>query len=401
VIGDPFRLRQILTNFINHSIESTGKGQIDLKCSLKDITDGKILLGFELADTGKSFDKITLKKIFGDYVNIESKVHKDDDGSGFGTILARQMVDLMGGEFSVESPSGLDGEKGKKIKFTIVVYSNEKPDKDLHFDDIVTFSQIKTLVITGCQTRDEEILGTLHKLGLTLTVTTFQKSTVNQLKTSLNYPGNRYHLVVILDDNEFNGFEAAEEIWKNNLPEQFIILIISSNDVTGNLLKCIKMGIDHYIVKPYEIKELYDTVKTSFPQVDKNIPEGEKEKVRKDLRILIVEDNKMNQKVIGTMLKSLGYSFDFADNGFEGVIQAKTRRYDIIFMDLIMPEMDGFESARKILEYDNSLLIVAFTADNMPDSKRKAELSGIKEFIPKPVRIDDLKKFFSRYFNRN
>jgi len=401
VIGDPFRLRQILTNFINHSIESTGKGQIDLKCSLKDITDGKILLGFELADTGKSFDKITLKKIFGDYVNIESKVHKDDDGSGFGTILARQMVDLMGGEFSVESPSGLDGEKGKKIKFTIVVYSNEKPDKDLHFDDIVTFSQIKTLVITGCQTRDEEILGTLHKLGLTLTVTTFQKSTVNQLKTSLNYPGNRYHLVVILDDNEFNGFEAAEEIWKNNLPEQFIILIISSNDVTGNLLKCIKMGIDHYIVKPYEIKELYDTVKTSFPQVDKNIPEGEKEKVRKDLRILIVEDNKMNQKVIGTMLKSLGYSFDFADNGFEGVIQAKTRRYDIIFMDLIMPEMDGFESARRILEYDNSLLIVAFTADNMPDSKRKAELSGIKEFIPKPVRIDDLKKFFSRYFNRN
>jgi CheY-like chemotaxis protein len=154
-------------------------------------------------------------------------------------------------------------------------------------------------------------------------------------------------------------------------------------------------------VKPYEIKELYDTIKNSFPQVEKSTPESEKEKVRKDLRILIVEDNKMNQKVIGTMLKCLGYSFDFADNGFEGFIQAKTRRYDIIFMDLIMPEMDGFESARKILEYDNSLLIVAFTADNMPDSKRKAELSGIKEFIPKPVRIEDLKKFFSRYFSRN
>ena len=81
----------------------------------------------------------------------------------------------------------------------------------------------------------------------------------------------------------------------------------------------------------------------------------------------------MNQKVIGTMLKSLGYSYDFADNGFDGLIQAKTRRYDVIFMDLIMPEMDGFESARKILEYDKNMLIVAFTADNMPDSKRKAE----------------------------
>ncbi len=177
--------------------------------------------------------------------------------------------------------------------------------------------------------------------------------------------------------------------------------MISSNDVKGNLRKCIVSGIDHYIVKPYEMKELYDTVKISFPQVDRSIPVPKNEPVRRDLRILVVEDNKMNQKVIGTMLKSLGYSFDFADDGFAGYIQAKTRRYDVIFMDLIMPEMDGFESARKILEYDDTLLIVAFTADNMPESKKKAEMSGIKEFIPKPVRIDDLKKFFTSHFIKN
>jgi signal transduction histidine kinase/CheY-like chemotaxis protein len=401
VIGDPFRLRQILTNFIKLSVESTDKGVISLKCRLVDNTEGKVRLAFELSDTGKAFDKATLKKIFGDYVNIESKIHQNDDDSGFGTILARQLVDLMGGEFSVDSPSGLDGDKGKKINFTIVIYSNEKTQKDLHFEDILTFGQVKTLAVTGSQTRDEEILGTLHKLGLALTVTAYQKSTISQLKSSLSYPQGRYHLVVILDNREFNGFEAAKEICDNNLSGQFIMAVISSNDVRGNLQKCITMGIDHYIVKPYEIKELYDTVKSSFPYIDKSAPEGQKEKVRKDLRILVVEDNKMNQKVVGTMLKSLGYSYDFADNGFEGFIQAKTRRYDVIFMDLIMPEMDGFESSRKILEHDNSLLIVAFTADNMPDSKRKAELSGIKEFIPKPVRIDDLKKFFSRHFNGN
>jgi signal transduction histidine kinase/CheY-like chemotaxis protein len=401
VIGDPFRLRQILTNFLNHSVENTSKGQINLNCSLKSINDGITKLGFELKDTGKSFDKATLKKIFGEYVNIESKVHQEADESGFGTILARQIVDLMGGEFSAESPSGPGGDQGTKISFTITLYSNEKPDKDLHFDNIVTFGQIKTLVITGSQARDEEILGSLHKLGLAITVTSYQKSTVNQIKVNLNHSDNKYHLVVILDDKEFNGFDAAREIWENKLSGEFIIVVISSNDLKGNLLKCVTMGIDHYIVKPYEIKELYDNVRTSFPQIDKIAPESEKEKTRKDLRILVVEDNKMNQKVIGTMLKSLGYSFDFADDGFAGFIQAKTRRYDVIFMDLIMPEMDGFESAGKILEYDNTLLIVAFTADNMPDSKRKAELSGIKEFIPKPVRIEDLKKFFSRYFIKN
>ena len=401
VIGDPFRLRQILTNFLNHSVENTASGQINLNCCLKSLNEEIIQLRFELKDTGKSFDKATLKKIFGEYVNIESKVHQDADESGFGIILARQIVDLMGGEFSAESPSGADGDRGTKISFTISLYSNEKPDKDLHFDNIVTFGQIKTLAITGNQVRDEEILGSLHKLGLALTVTSYQKSTVNQIKANLNHSDNKYHLVVILDDAEFNGFDAAREIWENKLSGEFIIVVISSNDVKGNLMKCATLGIDHYIVKPYEIKELYDTVKTSFPQIDKIAPESEKERTRKDLRILVVEDNKMNQKVLGTMLKSLGYSFDFADDGFAGFIQAKTRRYDVIFMDLIMPEMDGFESARKILEYDNTLLIVAFTADNMPDSKRKAELSGIKEFIPKPVRINDLKKFFSRYFIRN
>ncbi len=84
----------------------------------------------------------------------------------------------------------------------------------------------------------------------------------------------------------------------------------------------------------------------------------------------------------------------------QGYLQAKTRKYDLIFMDLIMPEMDGFESARKILEYDNKALIVAFTADNMPESKRKAELSGIRDFISKPVRIDELKRLIATYFRK-
>jgi len=400
VIGDPYRLRQILTNFLNHSVENTDKGQISLTCSLIGALDGVIRIRFELADTGSSFDQITLEKIFGDFMSVESKVHQEDDKSGFGTILARQLVQLMGGEFSAESPSGLDGEQGKKIIFTISLYSNEKPLKDLHYENITATGQIKTLVITGSQARDEEIIGSLHKVGLTMTVTTFQKSTVSQIKAIMNHPENSYHLVVIQDGKDFDGFDAAKQIHENNLSGQFIMMIISSNDKRGNLLKCIALGIDHYIVKPFDIQQLFDIIKSSFAKIDRKVPAGERQKSVRELRVLVVEDNKMNQKVIGTMLKSLGHNYDFADNGFEGLIQAKTRRYDVIFMDLIMPEMDGFESARKILEYDNNLLIAAFTADNMPDSKRKAELSGIKEFIPKPVRIDDLINFFSRNFIR-
>jgi CheY-like chemotaxis protein len=161
------------------------------------------------------------------------------------------------------------------------------------------------------------------------------------------------------------------------------------------------MGIDYYIVKPFESNEILHILLKCFPSIQDFSSSFDINTIRKDLNILIVEDNKMNQIVIGTMLKSLGYTFDIVDDGYEGYIQAKSKKFDLIFMDLIMPEMDGFESAQKILKSDKSILIVAFTADNMPESKRKAELAGIRDFISKPVRVEDLKKLFAKYFKNN
>jgi signal transduction histidine kinase/CheY-like chemotaxis protein len=398
IIGDPFRLRQILTNLISHSVINTEKGEIQLKCKLKSNKKGAITLAFDLLDTGKRFDNATLKKIFGDFVNIESKVIRKNDESGFGTILARQLVELMGGELTAVSPSGLMRDQGIKVSFTLHTYSNDKHIKNINIDRIKVFSDVKTLVITGSQNRDEEILGALHKLGLTVSVTTFQKSTINQIRTNLTFPDEKYSLVMIFDDEEFDGFDVAKNIWENNLSGSFILVIISSNDKKGNYLSCVTMGIDHYLIKPFDLGDLFDIIKDNFHFIIDQSSSGEKDLVTSDLKILVIEDNKMNQNVIGIMLKNLGYTFNLADDGYAGYLQAKTKKYDIIFMDLIMPKMDGFESAQKISEFDKSVLIVAFTADNMPESKRKAELSGINDFISKPVRIDDLKKLFAKYF---
>ena len=359
-----------------------------------------IILGFELSDTGLSFDKASLKKIFGDYINIESKAVTRNDGSGFGTILSRQLVEMMGGELLAESPSGLSGDRGTKVAFTILTYSNDRQIKNLSFEKIRSYDKVKTLVITGNQNRDEEVLGHLHKLGVAVSVTTFQKSTINQIKANLDSSDDKYRLVVIFDDEEFDGFSAAEAISENSLSDKFIMFLISSNEKKGNYKKCITLGIDHYLIKPFAISDMLDIVKASFPFIEDFTKSGDHMEVRTDISILIVEDNIMNQKVIGTMLKSLGYTFDIANDGYAGYLQAKTRKYDLIFMDLIMPEMDGFESSRKILEFDKSALIVAFTADNMPESKRKAELSGIRDFISKPVRIEELKKLIATYFRK-
>jgi signal transduction histidine kinase/CheY-like chemotaxis protein len=401
IIADPFRLRQILTNLINHSATNTHKGEIRLSCKLKSNNSGIITLEFELLDTGLNFDKASLKKIFGDFVNIESKAVKSSDESGFGTILARQLVEMMGGDLTSESPSGLSGDLGTKVVFNIVAYSNDRITKNLNQEKIRKYEMIKTLVITGSQSRDEEVLGSLHKLGLNISITSFQRSTIGQIKTSLSNPNEKYNLIVILDDEEFNGFEAAKSIWENNLSGSLIILVISSNDLKGNYMKCITMGVDHYLVRPFDNNELRNVIQDSFPYIETQLSSVDISNIKSDISILIVEDNKMNQKVISTMLKTLGHSCDIADDGYTGFNMVKNKKYDLIFMDLIMPEMNGYDSARKILTIDKKILIVAFTADNMPDAKRKAELSGIKEFIAKPVRIEELKRLFVKYFRKS
>jgi signal transduction histidine kinase/CheY-like chemotaxis protein len=398
IIGDPFRLRQILSNLLNHSVKNTEKGEILLKCQTKEKRNGIVVLVFEILDTGKAISKVDLKKIFGNYLGADSLSVRASDETGFGTIIARQLIELMGGELNAESPSGISGDKGNRITFTVKAYSNERSQKNLDLSAITGFNQIKTLIISGSQNRDEELMTNIHKLGLSSSVTTFQKSTISQIKTNLSLTEERFTLIIITDDEDFDGFEVAKLIWDTRLSLNFIMMMVSSNDKKGNYLRCITLGIDHYLVKPFDPSELFNTVRKSFTYIENPDGLSGSEYLIKDLQILIVEDNKMNQIILSKMLGILGYSCDIAVDGYEGFIKAKNKKYDLIFMDLVMPEMDGFESARRILEHDKYMIIAAFTADNMPDSKRKAELSGIKEFISKPVRLEDLKKLLAKYF---
>ena len=399
IIGDPFRLRQILSNLLSHSIANSEKGEIQLKCQTRVKEDGIINLLFEIRDEGNFISKSDLKKIFGDFLGGDSLSKITNEESGFGTIIARQLVELMGGELYAESTSVGPGNNVNKITFTIKIYSNERPRKVVDFTDIKYFDQIKTLIITGRQNRDEELMGAIHKLGVSSAVTTFQKSTIGQLKTNLTLSEGRYKMIVITDDEDFDGFEVAKALWDNKLALNFVMIMISSNDMKGNYLRSITMGIDHYLVKPFDASEIFNAVQSSFTYVGSLSDSLESVTLKKDLQILVVEDNKMNQKIISKMLGTLGYTCEIAEDGYEGFKKATKNKYDIIFMDLVMPEMDGFESTRRIMESDKNNIIVAFTADNMPDSKRKAELSGIKDFIAKPVRLEEIKKLFAKYFN--
>ncbi|MGB4292971.1 MAG: response regulator [Bacteroidales bacterium] len=397
VIGDPYRLRQILVNLINHSTSNTENGEVHVRILKKSEKSGVITIGFEILDTGKAFDKAELKKIFGDIVNIESIVPGNYNESMFSTLIARQLIELMGGTLTAVSPSGIAGENGTKITFTIQVHSNERIKKDIDTSTIKSIDQIKTLVITGPSGRDEELLSIFHRAGLQISVTSYTKTTLNQILVNSTIPKIKYDLIIITDDENFDGIEVAQMLWDNNLSSRYRVFMVSSNDRKGNYLKCLTFGVDYYLVKPFDVHEFQNAVSEVFhiEPVGLMLHEGEE---AKSLNILIVEDNKMSQKILAKMIESLGYKCDVAEEGYEGYQMAFSKKYDVIFMDLFMPEMDGYESARRIFEARPEVLIVAVTADNMPETRKKAEMYGIKEFITKPVRIDDLKRIFLKYF---
>lgn len=399
IISDPFRLRQIFTILLNLAIKNTESGTIHLVSKMVSDTQGLVTLLFEIQDTGKNYSAKDLAKMFDESEVSDFRQNRQVSDSSFGNILARQLVEKMGGQLYYSCPSGLDGDKGMKISFTIVAYSSEKLEKHVKAKEVSSMKEIKTLVIKNAQERQED-LSYLHNLGLDIYVSTYQKNLIKQIKASLADEQLRYDLIIFFDSLQNSGFDVARVIWENDLCSEFVLLMISSNDKPGNYLKCISMGVDHYLAAPFDEVKLGNVIKDCFPSLLRDKQSKPLFAIR-DLNILIVEDDKMSQSVFSIILHNMGCSFDIADDGEMGYQMASTRKYDIIFMDLIMPKMDGYEASRKILEHDKESLIIALTADNMPNAKKNAEASGMRDFIAKPIRIRDIEALFSKYFDEH
>ena len=398
IIGDQFRLRQVLINLINHSIANTNEGKIHLDCKLKYIKHGDIALVVTLSDTGVLLDKASINKVFGEYLHLDVNNIKTGDNTVFGAIVAKKLIELMGGELHVESPAGLVENRGLKITFSIPVFTGNQ-SKNLNTINIRTFESVKALAIIGPHSRDEETISDLHKIGVNLKVTTYQKFTISQIKNNLNFPNERYNLILIFDTDDLNGFEVASNIWENNLSGSFCLFLITKKDKKGNYPKCVTMGIDQYMIKPFEITELLQAIKTFFPGIIGK-PALPKSIDKSDVKILIAEDNLMNQKIMGSMLNSLGYNFETADDGYEAYKKIEEQKYDLIIIDMIMPKMDGFELSEHIIRLYEDALIIAISANSDPAMIEKSKLVGIKEFLPKPIRIEELKRVLIKYFSK-
>ncbi len=407
VIGDPFRIRQILNNLVNNAIKFTPEGKIEI--SVKKIEDynRNLLLQFKISDTGIGIPKEKISNIFKSFAQADNSTTRKYGGTGLGTTIAKQLVELMNGEITVESPSGISNNPnlpGTCFTFTIELFSNEKLMKNIDVTQITSFQQIKTLLITNHMPDDNVISEAFALFNVPLEMHYFNKGTIDLLKKNITLQDNnsRYLLLVIRDATNFDGFKLMARLQELQLTNSFHILMISNNDKQGNFLRSLRMGADHYIIMPFETSEIFNFLCETYTSLNLKDEVGKFkiQQLPENINILVAEDNPINQKVALTLFKNIGYEVDFAKNGIEVLEMMKNKKYDIIFMDIMMPEMDGIQATLEIRKMDIHIPIIAMTANISKDEKQEALNAGMYDYVTKPVRIDTVKKILIKLFSR-
>lgn len=405
LIGDPFRLRQVISNLVSNSVKFTEKGKIVIGATLMESFKNHVNILFTVEDTGIGIPRDRLKEIFGSYTQARGSVQRKFGGTGLGTAIAKQLVELMHGEIWVESPSTIRIDEeypGSKFSFTIEAYSNERIPKAFDFREIARLSEINVLILTKeSDPERNSMVRVLEKFGLNVVTKIYQDSTVDSVVHHLQVKSEEYQMIVLVDKNQLDGFALAQGMKKGNLIDNYPIVLVSSNDKTGNYKTCRKLGIDYYLIDPFETKEVTDILDENYPGIeDRKLLEPMINALPDELSILLAEDNLINQKVAQSIFKNIGYEIEIAKNGAEAVELMEKQKFDVLFMDLLMPEMDGYQAAEHIRAAGHTLPIVAMSADETDETRKAAFEAGMNDYLMKPTRVESIKHLLIKLFSK-
>jgi signal transduction histidine kinase/CheY-like chemotaxis protein len=400
IISDPFRLRQILSNLISNSVKFTHEGEIEVGVELVEAYNQNLTLQFYVKDTGVGIPKSKIGSIFNAFTQAEESTSRKYGGSGLGTTISKQLVTLMNGEIWVESPCGTPIKPeypGSKFCFTIEAYSNEKPVKDFSFENLLSSRDIKSLIVMQNHQSIQRLTKLLEHENISYHVFDYIDDNYDELNHLLNSPlKNTYHIVFIFNGQNFDGFKLANNLKKDGITDKYGFIMLSSAHKSLYYAESKKTGIDHYFPEPFDSPELISSIYDFFPNVLKP-KKGPADLVRSDLSILIAEDNDINIKVAETILYRLGLKADFVSNGREAVDRIREKYYDIVFMDIVMPDFDGIQATVEIRASGYQMPIIAMTANASAKAKNRAIASGMNDYIVKPIRIEKIPYILSKW----
>ncbi|HDR68184.1 MAG TPA: PAS domain-containing sensor histidine kinase, partial [Bacteroidaceae bacterium] len=404
LIGDPFRLRQVISNLVSNAIKFTEKGEIVIGTRLIEVFKENVTILIYVEDTGVGIPKEKIKDLFGSYTQAGTSISRKYGGTGLGITIAKQLVEIMNGEIWVESPSSIVEDydyPGSKFSFTFEAYSNERLIKLFDHSGITKTNQITALLLTKESDPSKSLISrVLNKFGLNVVTKIYQESSTDSIVHHIDVKRKLYQLIIIVDKIKLDGFTLGHLLNESGLVNLFPVVMLTSNNKPGNYKICRKLGIDYYLIEPFQNKEIYDILVDCFPGIKEQADfESKLDTLPENLAILLAEDNLLNQKVAQTIFKNIGYEIDIARNGQEAIEKVKNNSYDIIFLDLLMPELDGFQAAEKMRKQGLTIPIIAMSADADENRKADAFLAGMDEFVSKPVKIESIKQLLIKRFS--
>jgi len=382
VIGDAVRLRQILLNLLGNAIKFTSAGDVSVEVSVADPEARPVSLLFAVTDTGIGVPAEKIASIFKPFEQADGSTTRKFGGTGLGLSICTKLVQLMDGEIGVESEPG----KGSRFWFSIpadVLEAADAPPRCL-LDDV-------RVLIADDRAKSRSVLSAiLERLGATVQAASCGQDAIAAIK-------NTSFDLLLLDAQMpgADGFEVARCARKLPQPPE-IIMMLGASDLHSDAAESRQLGVDQYVVKPVNESELaaaiYRTLYGSGKQSPAVAPAPTLE-VR-TLAVLLAEDNTVNQKLATRLLEKMGHRVTLAANGVEAVRAHAAGRFDLILMDVQMPEMNGFEATARIREHEKAtgehVPIVALTAHAIRGDRELCLAAGMDDYLSKPLNASAL-----------
>jgi two-component system, sensor histidine kinase and response regulator len=403
VTGDPLRLGQILVNLIGNAVKFTDTGKVVVKIRKIEKETRHVLFEFSIRDTGIGMTPEQTSVIFSPFTQADESMTRKYGGTGLGLTISKQLVEQMGGMISVVSKPGL----GSTFTFTVLLEVEEKKHH-LKGRRPVSLKALKVLVVDDSE--EDRLILTSMLRDLSCRTTCVRSGTM--ALTELEKKKNRFDLALI-DWNmpEMDGIEVAERI-KNHpylaqVPKIVLITAYGREEASG---RAEELGIEGFLVKPIDKSILLDTImgvvaqEIEYPHTARKTDKLVLDETShiQGARILLVEDNEINQQVAKEILEGAGIVVELANNGFEAIERVASDTappLDMLLMDIQMPEMDGFEATRTIREklQNTDIPIIAMTAHVMESDRQHCVQAGMNDYIPKPIDPEECVAVISRW----
>ena len=395
LVGDPGKLRQVLINLVGNAIKFTDRGGIDVSVLLEWDNDRNTKINFSVTDTGIGIPATMLESIFNPFTQVDGSTTRNYGGTGLGLAISRQMINLMGGEIWVESTE----RKGSIFHFTLVF--DLQTQTSVHSTPTQEVLRGKNVFIVDDNSINRSLLRHLLKKWQMNICEADNASAALLYLTQAREQEEQIDIMLIdVTMPAMDGWELVERIRANPAHEGCHIIMMPSAGRKGDAERCRTLGIDGYLLKPVVQEELETAMATIVGETP-GTP-GSKELVTRHvindnwrrLTILLAEDVEINQKVAAKILEKHGYRVLIANNGREAVEQWEREPVDIVFMDIQMPEIDGYQATAAIREKEQGTgrhtPISAMTAYAMKGDAEKCLAAGMDAYISKPVKAEEI-----------